>query len=169
MAWHHGVTRARMAPSGGHCEVLAGHVAVVRGGRHGDGGYSRAQRAVSDSGNGRVRVEEAGKLTAPRRRAGQCRRRTCVLAVTPARKRDARPFHAQRSGVGLAVGRIVQRGQNMVEQVFDARSEPVEIALRRGGEVRAVLAGSIGVPRLVAEPCGEHACAPLDQMQCGEV
>ena len=41
-----------MAPSRGHREVLAGHVAAVRGGRDGDGGYSGTQCAVSDSGTG---------------------------------------------------------------------------------------------------------------------
>ena len=42
-----------------------------------------------------------------------------VVAVGPAGKGDARPLHAQRAGVGLAVGRIVECGEDVVEKVFD--------------------------------------------------
>ena len=86
-----------------------------------------------------------------------------VLTVTPAGKRDARPFHAQRPGVGRAVGRIVQRGKDVVEQVFDAKPETVKIALRLPGDIPPPrFLGTFGSENIVAEPCGEHASTPFD-------
>ena len=75
--------------------------------------------------------------------------------IGPAGERDARPLHAQRARVGLAVGGIVQHGEHVVEQVFHAHAEAVEVTPGRGREVgappQAVLTGSQAV---VAEPGG---------------
>ena len=50
--------------------------------------------------------------------------------IRPARKRDARPLHAKRAGVGFTVGGTVQHSEGMVEQVLLVRVETVEVALR---------------------------------------
>ena len=48
----------------------------------------------------------------------------------PAGQRDARPLHPQRAGVVSAVGRIVEYGKHVVEEVLYAHAETVEVALR---------------------------------------
>ena len=54
----------------------------------------------------------------------------------------------------------------MVEQVFDAKLQTVEIALRLPGEIPAARPlGTFGPETIVAEPCGKHAGTPFDQMK----
>ena len=62
LAGHDGLAGPEMAPAGGDGEVVAGHVAVVSGGGHGDGGDLGAERAGGDAGNGRVGVQQGGQL-----------------------------------------------------------------------------------------------------------
>ena len=82
--------------------------------------------------------------------------------VRPAGERNTRPAHAERSGVGLAVGGIVQHGQDVVEQVFHAGVDLFEIALRGrrqvGAAFRAVPADSEAI--VVTEPRGEPEGIP---------
>ena len=89
-------------------------------------------------GTGGVGIEQRGELAPARRRPREFVGRVRVPAVRPARQRDARPFHPQRPGIGLAVAGIVQGGEDVVEQVFRAEAEAVEIALCGAGEVGAV-------------------------------
>ena len=54
-----------------------------------------------------------------------------VIPVGPAGQRDARPLHPQRAGVGGAVGRIVQSGDDVVEQVLNVQAHAIQVPLRR--------------------------------------
>ena len=49
LARHYSVACSVVAPSGGECEIVAGHVAAVSGGGHGEGGDLRAQRALGNA------------------------------------------------------------------------------------------------------------------------
>ena len=90
--------------------------------------------------------------------------------IGPAGQRDARPLHAQRTGVGLAVGGIVQHGERVVEQVFHAHAEAVEVTPGRRREVGAPpQAVPIDSEAVFAEPGGEHAGAPLVQVERSHV
>ena len=57
LARHHGIARSVMPPSRRQREVAARHVTSVGGGRNGEGGDLRAQRAWGDARNGRFRAE----------------------------------------------------------------------------------------------------------------
>ena len=120
LAWHDDVALTEVAPARRDREIVAGHVAAIDGGGHGDGGYLRAQCALGDAGDGRIGVQQRGKLPASRRRRGQRVSRSGVVAAGPARKRDARPLHTERPGVRLAVGGIVKHGEDVMKQVLHA-------------------------------------------------
>ena len=75
-----------------------------------------------------------------RRRPGEHLSSSFSLAVRPAGQRDARPAHAQRPRVGLPIRRIVQGGQDMVEQVFDTEVNAGEIAVGFGRKISATTA-----------------------------
>ena len=86
----------------------------------------------------RIRAGENPSLAGLRAVAG------CAVARGgPARERDARPFHRERSGTGLAVGGVVQHGEDVVEQVFDAQAEVFQVATggarRVGAASRAIV------------------------------
>ena len=86
----------------------------------------------------------AAKLPAPRRRFCQRIRRAVGDAVGPTGQRDVRPLHAEGTGVGGAVIWVVQRGDDVVEQVLYTQPQAVQIMLRRERQVGAVLrAGAI--------------------------
>ena len=149
LAGHDGAARADVAPTGGQREVVARHVAPVRGGGNGDGGHLRAERAHRDAGNRGSGVEQGGEHAAPFGRAGE---RVGIAAIRPAGERDARPFHAQRTRVGHAVGGIVESGKDVMEQILDAQAEAFEVTARRGGEVGAMTR----VFAVGTEPSGEE-------------
>ena len=120
---------------------------------------------VGDAGDGCFGVEQAGELASAGGGGGEVDRRARGVAVGPAGEGDAGPLHAQRAGVGRAVGGIVQHGERVVEQVFHAHAEAVEVAPGGGREVGAALwAVLISAEAVVAEPGGEHVCAALDQV-----
>ena len=129
LAGHDGLALSEVSPAHGQGKVFSGHVAAAGDGRDGDGGDLGAQGApcrgsgerLGDAGDGRVGVEQGCELPASGGGRGELVGRSVLVAVGPARKRDARPLHAQRPGVGLAVGGVVQHGDDVVEQVFDAR------------------------------------------------
>ena len=143
LSGHDCAARSDVAPAGGEGEILADDVAPVRGGGHGDGGGLRAQRARGDAGDRRIGFEQGRESAAPGGRSGEgfrclliqerrslfgCGRGTHGPGSGPAGKRDARPFHAERPGVGLPVGRVVERCEDMVEQVFDTEAEAFQVA-----------------------------------------
>ena len=129
LAGHHRIARPEVAPAGGHREVVAGHVTSARGGGHSDGCQLWMQRASGHAGDGRVGVEQRCQFPTSGRRRGQLIRRAGVVAIWPARQRDARSVHAKRSGVGQPVLRVVQRGDDMVEQVLNVQPQAIQIAL----------------------------------------
>ena len=137
LAGHDGAAGGEVAPAGGKREIVAGHVAAAGRGGDGDGGRLRANGRLRDAGDWRCGVEQGGKFASARGGTGEDCRRFGVGAVGPAGEGDARPLHAQRPGVGFAVGGVVKGGEDVVEQVFDAQAEAVEIASRRGRQVRA--------------------------------
>ena len=53
----------------------------------------------------------------------------------------------------------------MMEQVFYAEAQTVEIVLRRGRKVRAAGCIFIAPDAVLAKPSGEQICASLNQMQ----
>ena len=65
LARHDRAARSIVAPANGEGKVVAGHVAPVRGGGHGDGGYLRVQRARGDAGDRRIGVEQGCESAAP--------------------------------------------------------------------------------------------------------
>ena len=147
-----------MAPAGGDREILARHVAPAGGGGDGDGGDLRPQRRPRDARDGGVGIEQRRKLAPARRRVRERLGRALGPAVRPARQRDARPLHPERPGIGLAVGGIVQGGEDVVEQVFDAEAEAVEIALapwRSGWHDNAPFCHYRSRDAVVAEPLSE--------------
>ena len=152
LAGHDGAAGAEVAPAGGEGEVVACHVAAARGGGDGDGGGFRAQGAGGDAGDGGFGVEEGGECAAAFGGAGEGCRRVVAFAVGPAGEGDAGPFHAQRAGVGLAVGGVVEGGEDVVEQVFDIETEAVEVAACGSGDVGA----AARVFAVVAEPRGKE-------------
>ena len=87
--------------------------------------------------------------------------RKVVPRSRPAGEGDARPLHAERPGVGLAVGGVVQHGEHVVEQVFDLQAKAFQVAPGSGRQVgaapRAVVVtvdtarGVIGRPRFEAK------------------
>ena len=83
----------------------------------GTGVSGSSRRATS-----RPRAAEADKLGG----------RAKAVAIGPARQRDARPFHPERPSVGLPVGRVVQHGEDVVEQALHAQAQPVQVALGLG-------------------------------------
>ena len=123
-----GLALSEVSPARREREVFPGHVAAAGGGWDGHVGDLRAQGApcrgsgerLGDAGDGRVGVEQGCQLPASRGGRGELVCRSVVAAVGPAWKRDARPLHTQRPGVGLAVSGVVQHGEGVVEQVFHA-------------------------------------------------
>ena len=118
-----------MAPPDRDREIVAGHVAAIRGRGDGDDSCFQAQLTVGDAGHRGVGVEEAGKFAASRCRCGERFSRADGIAVGPTRHRYSWPLYAERPGVGLAVGRIVEDGKHMVEHVFYIQAESVKVAL----------------------------------------
>ena len=72
-----------------------------------------------------------GECAAAGRRLGKGPRGGCNITVGPAGQRDARPFDAERPGIGGAVGRIMEHRENMVEQIFRTYAESFNVTLRR--------------------------------------
>ena len=109
LAGHDGLALSEVSPAHGQGEVFAGHVAAAGDGRDGDGGDLGAQGApcrgsgerLGDAGDGGVGVEQGCELPASRGGRGELVGRSVLVAVGPAGKRDARPFHA-RSAPALA-------------------------------------------------------------------
>ena len=65
------------------------------------------------------------------------------------------------SGVGFAVGGIVESGQNMVEQVLHAGADMFEVALRRRRQIgAALLAVPSGSEAVITEPDGKQTGFP---------
>ena len=120
-----------MPPASGDGEVVARHVAPPDGTWDGNSSDLRTQGRSGNTGDRRFWIEQSRELAPMYRRPGERLSYSLSLAVRPAGQRDARPFHAQCSAIELAVGRIVQGGENMMEQIFDAKAEESEIALRR--------------------------------------
>ena len=151
LAGHYGAAGAEVAPAGGKREIVAGHVAAVGRGGDGDGGRLRANGRLRDAGDGRFGVEQGGEFASAGGGTGEGCRRFGVGGVGPAGEGDARPLHTQRPGVAAAVGGIVEGGEDVMEQVFDAQAEAVEIASRRGRQVRATIRALV-----VAQPNGKE-------------
>ena len=59
----------------------------------------------------------------------------------------------------------MEGGEDMMEQVFYAEAQTVEIVLRRGRKVRAAGCIFIAPDAVLAKPSGEQICASLNQMQ----
>ena len=214
LAGHDGLAGTEVAPAGGDGEVVAGHVAAVGGGRHGDGGDLGAELAGGDAGDGCVGVQQTGQLTPAGggdgqglgglfgRRGGSrtalaaMERVACRISRTaagmgasrsaptgeiaptrggrcgqlgPAGERDAGPFHAQRAGVGLAVGGVVQYGQHVVEEVLDGQVEAFQVAAGGRREIRAARVGRVGSQGVFAEPGGNAGSAAIHQVKAADV
>ena len=111
----------------------------MRGRGHGNGGELRAKLARRDAGVRGVGVEQARQLAAPGGRLGKpCGGRFGRSGSAPHRptgERDARPFHAERPGVGVAVRGVVQHRKHMVEQVLDAQAQGRQVLMRHLREV----------------------------------
>ena len=142
----------------------------VVGGWHGDGGDFRSQRAFGDAGDGCLGIEERGQFAAACRRLRQLVSRAAGVSVGPAGERDAGPLHPERAGVRLPVRRVVQHGDDVVEEVFDAQSKFVEVAMGGGGEVRATL-GSVAteVKTVVPEVGGNTGGTSIYQVQTTQI
>lgn len=81
------------------------------------------------AGDSRAGVQQRHQLPAPGYRCGQ---RICCafwIAIRPVRQWNARPIDPQRTGVGDAVGGIMQRGDHVVEQVLNVQPQAIQIAL----------------------------------------
>ena len=76
-----------------------------------------------------LRLQKHGQLPAPCGGGQQLVGRAFDNAVRPAGQRDAGPLHLQRPGVSLTVGRVVQHGQRVVEQVHHSQPQPVQVGL----------------------------------------
>ena len=101
-----------------------------------------------------------------RRRFSQLVSRSDLIPVRPARNRDARPLHSERPCGRLSVRRIVQHRKDVMEQVLDVRSDAFEAVLGGSRQVGPTLDSVPFDPQsFVAEPCGEHTCAPLAQVE----
>ena len=165
LAGHDRIALPEVPPTGGEREVVARHVAAVDGGGYGDGRELRAQRALRNAGDGCVRIEEPRKLPTPRGRSSERRRGVVGVTIRPAGKRNARPFHLECSGIGLAVSGIVEGGEDMVEKVFDVCAKVLKIPLRGTRQVGSVH----GLPTVsctfLNKPSGEHQCRAFNQMQ----
>ena len=125
-------------------------------------------------GTGSFRVQQAGQLPASFRRCRQFFRSGAGIptgiTAGPAGQRDARPLHPQRPRVGLPVDRVVQHGQDMVEQVLHAHSKLVEVTLGRSGEVGAALDSVSFKPQaVVAEPHRNAGCTPVHQVKAPDI
>ena len=97
---------------------------------HGDGGELGTQRASGHTSDGGIGVQQGSQFPAALRRRGQSFRSTVDVAVRPSQQRNARPFHAEGTGVGGSVTGIVQCGDDVVEQVLDTQAQTVQITLR---------------------------------------
>ena len=160
LAGHYDFALPVMSPTRRQREVVTGHVASFPDGGHGDGGDFRAQCAFGDAPHGRIGIEQGGEFAAPRRRAGERLRSAFGLAVGPTGKRNARPAHAESSGIGLAVGGVVQHGKDMVEQVLYAQPQAVEIVLRRTRQVGFARRAEA----VVAQPRREETGQPVAEI-----
>ena len=107
-------------------------------------------------GTGVSGSRSAGQFAAAGGGGGEFFGGAVAVAVGPGGEGDAGPLHAQRAGVGDAVGGVVEDGEDVVEEVLDAEAEGVEVGGRGGGEVgaAAVAAGAEG-DVVAAEPGGE--------------
>lgn len=88
----------------------------------------------------------------------------CSVPVGPAGQRDARPFDAQHTGVGGAVGRVVQYGEDVMEQVFDAGVDTSEVTVCSLGEIRTLSSVTVTSYAVVSEPCREKYDIPLPKL-----
>ena len=59
----------------------------------------------------------------------------------------------------------MEGGEDMMEQVFYAEAQTVEIALRLGRKVRVAGCIFVAPDNSLAKPSGEQICASLNQMQ----
>ena len=128
LARHYRVDGSVVPPSRRQREIIGGHVVSVHRRGYGDGCNLRAERRSGDSRHGSIGVEQGREFAPARRRFRERRRRAFAPAVGPAGEWDSGPFHLERSRVGLAVGGIVESGEDMVKQVFHADAQPVEVA-----------------------------------------
>ena len=152
LAGHNGTAGPVMPPAGGEREIVTRHVVTVSGGWHSDGADLWAERRFRNAGHGSFGIEQRGEFAAMRHRAGEHCRRAVGPTVRPTGERDARPLHPKRSCVGVAVDRIVQSGENMVEQIFDACTETVEVKHRRCGKINAARSLGFASQSIVMEP-----------------
>ena len=142
LAGHDGFAAAKVPPAGGEGKVVAGHVAVVGGGGLGDGDDLRSYGSGGDAGHGGVGVEEVGQLAAAGGGFGKYSRRVggrmdsrfhgndgLIRKFGPAGQGDARPYQAQCAGILPAVGGVVEHGEGVVEEIFYAFTQAVEILL----------------------------------------
>ena len=158
-----------MAPAGGEGEVVVGHVAAVGGGGDGDGGDIGAEGGCGDAGDGGVGVEELGEFAAAGGGGGQLFGGAVAVAIGPGGEGDAGPLHAQRAGVGDAVGGVVEDGEDVVEEVLDAEAEGVEVARGGGGKVGAAAVVRVEGDVVAAQPDGEAGCASIHQIKAADV
>jgi hypothetical protein len=120
-----------VAPAGRHIQIAGGglELAAARAGDGADRAQLGPQRAGADAGDGLLTIEQRGHLPAQRGRGAQC--------LASYGQRDARPVVAQRAGVLDAVGRGVQHGDGVVEQLL--------LAERQAGEVDTGLVAQVGL------------------------
>ena len=134
-----GVAGAQVPPAGGEREVVADHVVTHHLGGDGDIRQLWAQVPGGHPRHWSLRVQKRCQLPAPGGGDAQLVGSSGIVAVGPAGQWDAGPLHAQRAGVGLAVGRVVQHRQRVVEQVLDSQPRPVQVRLRRRRQVGTAL------------------------------
>ena len=115
----------------------------------------------------------SSRRASSRPRAADAARESAAPSASPSGqpgKRDARPFHAERPGVGFAVSEIVEGGEDVVEEVFYICAKTVEIALRGTGQIGATLYFVAADSEAVfVEVGGEHVGTAFNQVPCTDV
>ena len=88
------------------------------------------------------------------------------ISVGPAWQRDARPFHSECPCIRLAIAGVVQGGEDVMKQIFRARSYIVEIPACGYGQIRTTsYSFAANSKAIVTKIDGEHVGTAFNQVQ----